>query len=103
MGAPQPSIHESMFVDQEELPNGTRALLAMAVARAGGSEKMVEDLLRLRASGRKAFGFISHADTEAAMLLLPQENFHCIPFFVGSNLLYKNHSQIPSGPSLGYN
>ena len=70
MGTPQPSVHEAMFVDHKELSNGTRALLAMAVARAEGSAKMIEDLLRPQHNDRKTFGFISHAETATAMRLL---------------------------------
>ena len=76
MGTPQPSVHEAMFVDHKELSNGTRALLAMAVARSGGSAKMIEDLLRPQHNDRKAFGFISHADTATAMRLLARTTRH---------------------------
>ncbi|HIG80995.1 MAG TPA: hypothetical protein EYQ62_05000, partial [Verrucomicrobiales bacterium] len=70
LGEAQPSCHERMFALRDQLSSSGRALLAMAVAKVGGPEEMVRDLLKRAKSNQRGFSYFGNSSQLLAMRLL---------------------------------
>jgi uncharacterized protein YfaS (alpha-2-macroglobulin family) len=46
LDAPQAAIHEKTYSERDKIPEGARALLAMAIAKINGPDEMIEALLK---------------------------------------------------------